>query len=207
MQVFGRTRLAALRIGARQQLGDALLHVSVEQLREHAADVDSLRALAARQRAQLARDALRKPVPRFLLSDGRVFFEGALDDDDHAREADDADGAADGDGAVLRGMGVSAGVATGRVVVVTDPHKHGLRAGDVMVCQGTDPSWTPLFMLAGALVSELGGAMTHGAIVARELGLPAVTGVRAATRRLRTGDRATINGSSGKITVIERAAS
>jgi phosphoenolpyruvate-protein kinase (PTS system EI component) len=71
---------------------------------------------------------------------------------------------------------------------------------DVVVCDACGR-----FLLAGGLISELGGSMTHGAIVSREVGLPAVTGVRAATSRLRTGDRVTMNGTTGRIEVLERA--
>lgn len=72
-----------------------------------------------------------------------------------------------------------------------------------MVCPGTDPAWTPLFLAAGGLVMEVGGMMTHGSVVAREYGIPAVVGVTQATIRLKTGQRIRINGNNGKITILE----
>jgi pyruvate,water dikinase len=72
-----------------------------------------------------------------------------------------------------------------------------------MVCPGTDPSWTPLFMAAAGLVMEVGGMMTHGAVVAREYGIPAAVGVTSATTRLITGQRIRLNGSSGEITLLD----
>ncbi len=72
-----------------------------------------------------------------------------------------------------------------------------------MVCPGTDPTWTPLFLTAGGLIMEMGGMMTHGAVVAREYGLPAVVGVDQATRVLRTGQRVRLDGSTGRIDVLD----
>ena len=87
----------------------------------------------------------------------------------------------------------------GNVRVVFDPHEANLAPGEIMVCPGTDPSWTPLFLAAGGLVLETGGMMTHGAIVAREYGIPAVAGVNQATEFLKTGDRIRLDGSTGLI--------
>jgi pyruvate,water dikinase len=78
-----------------------------------------------------------------------------------------------------------------------------MKPGDVLVCPGTDPSWTPLFLVAAALVTEVGGLMTHGSVVAREYGIPAVVGVAGATTRLRTGQRVRVDGSAGHITVLD----
>ena len=72
-----------------------------------------------------------------------------------------------------------------------------LAAGDILVTPFTDPSWTPLFVAIKGLVTEIGGTMTHGAVVAREYGLPAVVSVADATRRIRDGQRIRVNGSEG----------
>ncbi len=90
----------------------------------------------------------------------------------------------------------------GRVRVVLDPRIANLQPGEIMVCPGTDPSWTPLFLTAGGLIMEVGGMMTHGAVVAREYGIPAVVGVHEATTRLKTGQRIQLDGSSGKIVIL-----
>jgi pyruvate,water dikinase len=87
--------------------------------------------------------------------------------------------------------------------VVLSPATAGLEQGEILVCPGTDPAWTPLFLTAGGLITEVGGLMTHGAVVAREYGLPAVVGVHAATERLVTGQRIRLDGSTGHITVLE----
>ncbi len=111
--------------------------------------------------------------------------------------AADAPAAADG---VLRGDGVSAGVATGRVRIVHDPAlDRGPEPGEVLVAPCTDPGWTPLFLNAAALVTEVGGMLSHGAVVARELGVPAVVNVRDATRLLRDGQTVTVDGARGEI--------
>src|SRR3989449_6758709 len=81
---------------------------------------------------------------------------------------------------VLRGTPVSTGHAEGVARVITDPHHAELRPGEVLVTRYTDPAWTPLFFTAGALIAEIGGVLSHGAVVAREIGLPAVVGVEGA---------------------------
>ena len=91
----------------------------------------------------------------------------------------------------------------GDVRVVLDPHSAQLAPGEILVCPGTDPSWTPLFLAAGGLVMEVGGMMTHGSVVAREYGIPAVVGVHQATTRLQTGQRIRVNGSTGEITLLD----
>ena len=77
-----------------------------------------------------------------------------------------------------------------------------LAPGEILVCPGTDPAWTPLFMAAGGLVMEVGGMMTHGSVVAREYGIPAVVGVHQATLRLKDGQRIRLDGTSGRIVVL-----
>ena len=146
------------------------------------------RGLIAARRATFAREKRRRQVPRLLLSDGRAFHAGL-----------GADDAAPG----LRGDPVSPGVAEGRVRVVLDPAGAELAPGEILVCPGTDPSWTPLFLAAGGLVTEVGGLMTHGSVVAREYGIPAVVGVDRATQRLRTGQRIRVDGFAGQIVWLD----
>jgi len=128
-------------------------------------------------------------VPRLLLSDGQAFYDGIKT----ATPTNDG---------VLTGMPVSPGVVEGTVHVVFDPHASQLAPGEILVCPGTDPAWTPLFMAAGGLVMEVGGLMTHGSVVAREYGIPAVVGVHEATSRLKTGQRIRVDGSSGEVVVL-----
>lgn len=103
---------------------------------------------------------------------------------------------------VLRGIGVSPGTATGRAVRVTDPADPCLRRGDILVARHTDPGWTPAFSIAGGIVTEEGGLLNHGAIVARELGVPAVVGVRGAMRLVPQGARITVDGGSGTVLIL-----
>lgn len=101
----------------------------------------------------------------------------------------------------VSGLGVSAGAAEGTVRVVTDPiETEDFEPGEVLVCRVTDPSWAALFYLASAVVTDIGGDMSHGAIVARELGLPAVVNTGDGTIRLCTGDRVRVDGSTGTVT-------
>ena len=136
------------------------------------------------------REQRRRQIPRLLLSDGEAVYEGAF-------ESEPA-------GGMLRGSPVSPGVAEGRARIVFDPHDAHLQPGDILVCPGTDPSWTPLFLAAGGLVTEVGGMMTHGSVVAREYGIPAVVGVQRATQRLQDGQRIRVNGSTGEVLILAR---
>jgi len=86
--------------------------------------------------------------------------------------------------------------------VILNPIGTQLEPGEILVCPGTDPAWTPLFLAAGGLVMEVGGMMTHGSVVAREYGIPAVVGVDRATIRLKTGQRVRVDGSTGFIDIL-----
>jgi len=89
--------------------------------------------------------------------------------------------------------------------VILDPHDAHLSPGEILVAPSTDPGWTPLFLTASGLVMEVGGAMAHGAIVAREYGIPAVVGVAGATERIATGSRVTLDGTVGTVVVEENS--
>jgi len=106
------------------------------------------------------------------------------------------------EGAVLHGIPVSAGVVEGIARIVRSASSiDRLSPGDVLVTPTTDTAWTPLFLDAAAVVTELGGSLSHAAIVARELGVPAVVNVEGATLRLRDGERIRVDGSRG---IVER---
>jgi phosphohistidine swiveling domain-containing protein len=144
--------------------------------------------LIADRRDTYARELRRRRIPRMMLSDGTAFY----------------DAPSTGDTAnTLSGSPVSAGTVEGTVRVVFDPHGVQLVPGEILVCPATDPAWTPLFLAAGGLVMEVGGMMTHGSVVAREYGIPAVVGVSQATTRLKTGQRVRVDGSSGMVTMLE----
>jgi pyruvate,water dikinase len=102
----------------------------------------------------------------------------------------------------LIGLPVSTGTVEGRARVVLDVEAANLEPGDVLVTPFTDPSWTPLFLSVEGLVTEVGGLMTHGAVIAREYGLPAVVGVEHATRRIRDGQRIRVHGTDGYVEIL-----
>lgn len=104
----------------------------------------------------------------------------------------------------FEGVALSAGVAEGPALVLTEPTAAPPgEGGYVLVCPTTDPAWVPLFVRAKALVMETGGVLSHGAIVAREFGLPAVAGLPDVTRRLKTGQTVRVDGGRGTVTVLE----
>lgn len=107
-------------------------------------------------------------------------------------------------GTVVTGIGVSSGVTEGVVRVVLDPSaESALEPDEILVCATTDPSWVSLFVLAKALIIDVGGPLSHGAIVARELGVPCVINTRTGTRALQTGDRVRVDGTNGEVTRID----
>ena len=146
------------------------------------------KTLIAERRAVYGRELRRTQVPRVLASDGRTFFEGL--------------GAQSDTGEWISGSPVSAGVVEGIVHVVYDPRETRIAPGEILVCPGTDPAWTPLFLTAAGLITEVGGMMTHGSVVAREYGIPAVVGVHQATQRLKTGQRVRVDGTAGRIVIL-----
>jgi phosphohistidine swiveling domain-containing protein len=148
-----------------------------------------LRDLVAQRRADYAAELERRHVPRVLLSDGT---------EPEAIPSGDAAAASTVPGA-LTGSPASAGVVTATARVILDPVGARLEPGEILVAPSTDPGWTPLFLTAGGLVMEMGGPNSHGAVVAREYGIPAVVGVPDATLRLSTGQEITVDGGAGTV--------
>lgn len=126
--------------------------------------------------------------PRVLTSDGEV-LAGTYRRDDVPPGA-------------LAGLPVSTGIVDGRARVILDMAQADLEAGDILVTTHTDPSWSPLFVAIAGLVTEVGGAMTHGAVIAREYGLPAVVGVAGATRLIHDGQRIRVHGGDGYVEIL-----
>ncbi|MFD9004056.1 rifamycin-inactivating phosphotransferase [Streptomyces sp. NPDC059582] len=144
------------------------------------------------QLIQQRKDAFRSyhalTPPRVLTSDGEA-VTGAYRRDDVPTGA-------------LVGLPVSAGTIEGRARVILDLAEADLEAGDILVTTFTDPSWSPLFVAVAGLVTEVGGLMTHGAVIAREYGLPAVVGVEHATRLIRDGQRIRVHGTDGYVEIL-----
>jgi pyruvate,water dikinase len=126
--------------------------------------------------------------PRVLTSEGEI-VAGAYRRDDVPTGA-------------LIGLPVSAGTIEGRARVILDMAEAELEPGDILVTAYTDPSWSPLFVAIKGLVTEVGGLMTHGAVIAREYGLPAVVGVEHATRLIRDGQRIRVHGTDGYVEIL-----
>jgi pyruvate,water dikinase len=106
---------------------------------------------------------------------------------------------------VIAGKGVSAGVVEGRVRVVDDPSFADVEPGEVLVAPTTDPSWASVMFVSAALVVDIGGPLSHAAVVARELSVPCVVNTRTGSRMLRTGDLVRVDGAAGTVEVLERA--
>ena len=141
-----------------------------------------------RQRKDAFRSYHALTPPRVLTSDGEV-VTGAYRRDDLPPGA-------------LVGLPVSAGTIEGRARVILDMAEADLEPGDILVTAHTDPSWSPLFVAIAGLVTEVGGLMTHGAVIAREYGLPAVVGVEHATQLIRDGQRIRVNGTDGYVEIL-----
>jgi phosphohistidine swiveling domain-containing protein len=108
-------------------------------------------------------------------------------------------------GNVLKGVAASGGQVTATARVLRGPEDfYQMQPGDILVAGITTPAWTPLFAMASAVVTDIGGPLSHGSIVAREYGIPAVLGTGVATRRIRSGQTVTVDGSAGEVTLVER---
>ncbi|MFR9693922.1 phosphoenolpyruvate synthase [Bacillus mobilis] len=126
--------------------------------------------------------------PRIMTSDGEIITGK------YKRENIPAD--------AIVGLPVSSGVIEGRARVILNMEEANLEEGDILVTAFTDPGWTPLFVSIKGLITEVGGLMTHGAVIAREYGLPAVVGVENATRLIKDGQRIRVHGTEGYIEVL-----
>jgi pyruvate,water dikinase len=126
--------------------------------------------------------------PRVITSDGEI-LSGKYKRENLPAEA-------------IAGLPVSSGVIEGRARVILNMEDADLEDGDILVTTFTDPSWTPLFVSIKGLVTEVGGLMTHGAVIAREYGLPAVVGVEDATKLIKDGQRIRVNGTEGYVAIL-----
>jgi pyruvate,water dikinase len=174
----------------RLEAAEDLFFITLVEARQALAGHD-FRERVRERKASYEQEMQRRHIPRILLSDGTE------PEAEHLAPAGATEGA-------LTGSPASAGVITGQARVIMDPVGARLEPGEILVAPSTDPGWTPLFLTAGGLVMEMGGSMSHGAVVAREYGIPAVVGVYGATERITTGQRITVDGSSGVI-VLEQA--
>lgn len=164
--------------------------LTVDQLT--AAQIDrslDIRALAIHNMAPRAKQAKVQNWPRIIDSRGKI-FRAAL--------------TAVNEGELI-GDPIAPGVVRGIANVLHDPYEKPLKKGEILITRATDPGWTPLFMNAGGVVLEVGGALQHGAIIAREYGLPCVSGINGATMSIPAGALIEVDGTNGIVKILERA--
>jgi rifampicin phosphotransferase len=168
----------------RLESGEDIFFITLQEAHAALAGED-MRDIVRERRAGYEHELHRRQVPRVLLSDGT---------EPSARTQ-----AEESAGSILIGSPASSGVVTAKARVILDPTGARLEPGEILVAPSTDPGWTPLFLTAAGLVMEMGGAMSHGAVVAREYGIPAVVGVAGATEHITSGQHITVDGSAGTI--------
>jgi rifampicin phosphotransferase len=166
---------------------DDIFHLTFQELQDVVRSTHADDQLIS-QRKDAFRSYQALTPPRVSTSDGEV-IAGAY------RREDVPSGA-------LVGLPVSAGTIEGRARVILDMADADLEPGDILITVYTDPSWSPLFVAITGLVTEVGGQMTHGAVIAREYGLPAVVGVEQATQLIRNGQRIRVNGTDGYVEIL-----
>lgn len=186
MRGYALIRQHLVELDRRWNLEGGIFYLTPEELPGLLAGTGEVRATIEQRRRRRAL-LLQLPVPQVIFSDNLEAIGQMV-------ELPGSD--------VLQGVPLSAGVVEGMALVLEEPPEN-LPEGDyILVCPSTDPAWVPLFSKARGLVMETGGVLSHGAILAREFGLPAVAGLPAIHRRLRTGQQLRIDGGSGKVNVL-----
>ncbi len=195
-QLAGVRRLL-LELGRRALAGGAADHVddvfflAIDELATLAGGGEALSRIRER-RARYDRDLTLRPAP---------IVVGRFDPSRHCVEE-----AVDPDLRTLKGFGVNPGTATGPARVILRAGTEQVRPGEILVAPFTDPGWTPYFLNAAAIVMDQGGLLSHGSIVAREFGIPAVVNVGPATKVIETGQRIRVDGANGTVTILDRVA-
>jgi pyruvate,water dikinase len=184
LQAVGTELAAAGRVAE----ADDVFFLDLVETREGLAG-KPLHGVVAQRRDAYAQELGRRRIPRVLLSDGT---EPEAQQNGAARAGAAPSG-------ILTGTPASAGTVTAAARVILEPQGAHLEPGEILVAPSTDPGWTPLFLTAGGLVMEMGGPNSHGAVVAREYGIPAVVGVQDATSLIVTGRSVTVDGAAGTV--------
>jgi pyruvate,water dikinase len=186
---YALIRAVLVELDRRYRLDGGIFYLTPEELPRRVAGDEFSKVIAARRRRRAL--ALSLDVPHVLFSDD-------LDAIGRPVNTPGAD--------TLQGVPLSAGTAEGPALVLLDPNLASPPPDPyILVCPSTDPAWVPLFAHARGLVMETGGVLSHGAIVAREFGLPAVAGLPEVQRRLHTGQRLRVDGARGTVTVLPSA--
>lgn len=166
---------------------EGIYYLTFEELRE-VVRTHKLDEQIIRRRKEAYKHYEKLTPPRVMTSDGEI-ITGAYKRENLPTGA-------------IAGLAVSSGVVAGRARVILKMEEADLEDGDILVTTFTDPSWTPLFVSIRGLVTEVGGLMTHGAVIAREYGLPAVVGVENATQLIKDGQRIRVHGTEGYVEVL-----
>lgn len=161
-----------------------IFYLRVEDIRSK----QGLKQTILNNKAAYQKELSRTTIPRIVINTGETYYSGHKIDPNSK---------------VLQGMPLSAGVYEGRVRVVFDPSTSELQEGEILVTESTNPAWTPLFISAKGLIMEYGGPVSHGGIVAREYGIPAVVGIPSATEMLKDGQRVRIDGEAGTVEILD----
>ena len=194
VQNFGMARNVLIEIGDalvaadRIDTADDIFHLSFEDLYAAVNHTNDLRPLVKQGREAHHRNQHLTP-PRVITSEGESLMGSYA-----SRELPAGS---------LPGVGVSAGVIEGLAKVVLDPKDGTVAHGEILVAPFTDPGWTTLFINAAGMVTEIGGMLTHGALVAREYGMPGVVGVTGATTKIKTGQRIRVDGTAGYVELLD----
>jgi pyruvate,water dikinase len=173
-------RQTLLTLGDQTGLGERIMFLNEDEL----ADLVQGR-LPDRQARRRANSRYEEFVRPF---EGATFYHDGMAEDEFQSG-----------GAVITGIGTSPGRASGRARIVVDPTRADIKKGDILITKNTDPGWTPILSIVGGMVMEEGGLLNHCSIVARELGVPSIVGVRGATRRIPDNSKITIDGGMGAI--------
>jgi pyruvate,water dikinase len=204
--LYSRLRRIVLEIGnrlvadGRLALADDIFFLTADEIEALAAGSamfpHGAGALVEVRREQYAAVARVVPPDSFTLREGEYF---SATGPSNVASADAL--------SALEGVGACGGVVTAPAAVLADVRESTrLRAGDVLVTRQTDPGWGPVFPLISGLVVERGGMLSHGAIIAREFGIPSVVGVKDATRRILQGDVVTVDGNRGSVRILDNSA-
>jgi pyruvate,water dikinase len=201
LQVLDVARGAARRLGdllaADGRIADRedVFYLTVEELTAPQLPANA-RELVEERRAQRA-EFLRHDIP--------THWEGNPEPFELAPLGTGLEAADEGD--VVTGIGASGGVVEGPVRIVHDPAFSEIEPDEILVCVTTDPSWAAVLYVSGALVTDIGGLLSHAAVVAREIGVPCVVGTGNGTKTLKNGDIVRVDGNEGTITILKRAES
>ncbi len=189
VRMLALARKVMLEVGQQYQ-AEGLIDSPEDIFFLHVTDLKSkknLHQLVTQNKESYAKEMARTSIPRIVLNTGETYYSAQKFDPNSN---------------VLQGMPLSPGIYEGKVRVVFDPGSSQLQEGEILVTESTNPAWTPLFITAKGLIMEYGGPVSHGGIVAREYGIPAVVGIPSATNVLTDGQMVRVNGETGTVEIL-----